>query len=51
MTALEVELASLRAWAEQVERSGSAAVAMATEAPGVIADGDFGRILELITGE
>lgn len=48
---LAVELSELRAWAAQVERNAEAAAAMGSEAPGVIADGDFGRILELITGE
>lgn len=51
MTTLEVELSSLRAWADQVERNGAATAAMGEDAASVIADGDFGRILELITGE
>lgn len=51
MTALTVELSELRAWAAQVERNAAAVTAIGSEASAVIADGDFGRILELITGE
>lgn len=49
--AMEVELVDLRAWAQQVERNGAAATYLGDEASGTIGDGDFGRILELITGE
>lgn len=46
-----VELADLRGYARQVERAGEAAGAMAAEAPMMVGDGNFGRILELITDD
>lgn len=51
MTVLEVELADLRGWATQVQRSGETMTQMGSEAPATIADGDFGAVLELVTGE
>jgi hypothetical protein len=49
--AVEVELADLRGWADQVGRASSDMGAAHGYATGNIADADFGRILELITGD
>lgn len=49
MSVMEVELSDLRGWADLVERNGGYAAEMGQEATGVIADGDFGRILELVS--
>jgi uncharacterized protein YukE len=51
MTVLQVELSDLRGWADQVDRAGQTLTQLGDEASGTIADGDFGRILELVTGE
>jgi uncharacterized protein YukE len=51
MGEMTVELADLRAWAAQVERAAQAVSGIGGEATGTIADGDFGKILELITDD
>ena len=51
MGEMTVELADLRAWAAQVERAAEAVSGIGGEATGTIADGDFGKILELITDD
>lgn len=51
MTVLQAELSDLRGWADQVDRAGQTLTQMGQESSGTIADGDFGKILELITGE
>lgn len=50
MVQVEVELADLRGWAQQVGRASSDLGAAHSYASGNIADADFGKILELISG-
>lgn len=51
MADITVELSDLRGWAGQVERGSGAMEAAHGYAASNIADADFGRILELITGD
>lgn len=51
MTDLRVDLSSLGAWSDQVERASGNLGNAESYARSHIADGDFGRILELITGD
>lgn len=51
MTELAVDLSALGAWSRQVERAGRHAGRAEGYARNHIADGDFGRILEIITGD
>jgi uncharacterized protein YukE len=51
VTVLQVELADLRGYADLVERGGRAADQVRGDAAASIPDGDFGRILELVTGD
>lgn len=51
MSDLRVDLSSLGAWSHQVERAGSHLDRAAGYGRAHIGDGDFGRILELITGD
>lgn len=51
MAQVAVELADLRGWAEQVGRASTDAGAAKSYAASHIADADFGRILELISGD
>ncbi len=48
---LSVELADLRGWGGQVGRSGEDCAALAAYVSDHVPDGDFGRILSLITGD
>jgi uncharacterized protein YukE len=48
---LTVELADLRGWGGQVARSGDDCTALAAYVSSHVPDGDFGRILSLITGD
>jgi uncharacterized protein YukE len=48
---LTVELSDLRAWADQVGRGGADCTALASYVDTFVPDGDFGRILSLITGD
>ncbi|GAB3970488.1 hypothetical protein V1634_22875 [Plantactinospora veratri] len=50
MTTVSVELSDLRGWAQQVGRVSADMGSARDYAAGQIADADFGRILELITG-
>jgi uncharacterized protein YukE len=50
-TTLKVELADLRGWSDQVERAGGDCTSLADYVATNIPDGDFGRILSLITGD
>jgi hypothetical protein len=50
VTQVEVELADLRGWAQQVGRASSDLGSARNYAAGQIADADFGKILELISG-
>lgn len=50
MTQVEVELADLRGWAQQVGRASSDMGTAKGYATSNIADADFGKILELISG-
>lgn len=51
MSELSVELGDLRGWAEQVGRASTDMAASKDYAATHIADADFGRILELISGD
>lgn len=51
MTELAVELSRLRGWGDQVGRAGATMSQMGAEASDHISDGDFGRMLELVTGD
>lgn len=51
MSTLEVELSDLSGWAAMVDRAGSDTDNLAGYARTHVADGDFGRILELITDD
>ena len=48
---LRVELADLRGWADQVGRAGGDCDALAAYVATHVPDGDFGRILSLVTGD
>ena len=50
VTQVSVELSDLRGWAQQVGRVSTDMGAARDYAASHIADADFGRILELITG-
>ena len=51
MTDLRVDLSSLGAWSDQVERASDNLGNAESYGRSHISDGDFGRILELITGD
>lgn len=51
MSVIQVELSDLRGYASLVDRAGQDAKQLQGDAMSQIADGDFGRILELVTGE
>lgn len=48
---LAVELPDLRGWAAQVSRAGADSTGLSGYAATYVPDGDFGRILEVITGD
>ncbi|WP_310530094.1 hypothetical protein [Nocardioides sp.] len=51
MTDLRVDLSSLGAWSDQVERAGDNLGTAGEYSRSHLSDGDFGRILELITSD
>jgi uncharacterized protein YukE len=51
MTELAVELSDLRGWAAQVGRAGADGTGLSDYASSHVTDGDFGAILDLITGD
>lgn len=51
MSSFTVELADLRGWSTQVDRAGGNVSYLYSLASSSVVDADFGRILEVITGE
>lgn len=51
MTQLQVDLSALKGWSRQVDRASDHTGRATTYAQSHLADGDFGRILELITDD
>jgi uncharacterized protein YukE len=51
MGELAAELSDLRGWGDQVGRAGDDCTALSGYLGSTVPDGDFGRILELITGD
>lgn len=51
MGEMAVELSDLRGWSDQVGRAGTSCTALSEYLASTVPDGDFGRILSLITGD